>query len=376
MKHRILFIFLVLLAVVPLALATAQDANTLVYAASQDTSNFNPVTQTVGADSFGQSFIMVSIWEQDQFTGLPESGKGITTWEISEDGLTYSFQIRENASWSDGTPFTSQDVKFTFESVLSPNVQSSRSNWMDNIAAINIIDEKNFEIVLKELNCSIWNDIGARIMPSFKFAPDYSDFMDNSFNTLPDVASGPYMLTEKNTDEFMRFDANPNYFKGVPNIDTIIVRIMPESAVRKQALLAGEIDIPVQLSAAEAEEFAGNPDIVVYTYPVNVWFNLVFNLADPANPVPARDENGNLNDQGHHPIFGDVRVRKAIAMGWNKDDVLTILGEGTNRVVGTVTPAISWAYASDIEPYPYDPEAAMALLDEAGWTDEDGNGVR
>ena len=92
------------------------------------------------------------------------------------------------------------------------------------------------------------------------------------------------------------------------------------------------------------------------------------NWVDPNNPQPAYDEDGNLVDQTPHPLFSDVSVRQAVAMGWNKLDVLETLGgaEGGTPLVGVVAPNFAWAYNSDVELWPFDQEAAMALLEDAG----------
>jgi peptide/nickel transport system substrate-binding protein len=92
--------------------------------------------------------------------------------------------------------------------------------------------------------------------------------------------------------------------------------------------------------------------------------------------MPARDESGNLVEQAAHPILGDVRVRQALIMGWNHEDSLFLQGEAALPLVGPVAPILQDAYNSNIEPYAYDPEAAGALLDEAGWVDSDGDGIR
>ena len=102
------------------------------------------------------------------------------------------------------------------------------------------------------------------------------------------------------------------------------------------------------------------------------------NWADPTNPQPAYDESGKAVEQTPHPIFSDIAVRKAVAMGYNKQDILATLGgaDGGTPLVGVVAPTITWAYNSSLEPYPFDPEMAQQTLEDAGWVDSDGDGVR
>jgi peptide/nickel transport system substrate-binding protein len=104
---------------------------------------------------------------------------------------------------------------------------------------------------------------------------------------------------------------------------------------------------------------------------------LSLNWADGNNPQPAYDESGNLVEQTPHPLFSDPAVRRAVAMGFNIDDVLVTLGEdGGTPLVGVVSPTISWAYNNEMQRYPFDPDGAAQLLEEAGWVDGDGDGVR
>lgn len=375
MRRVIGLLIVMLLLAAPLTLVVAQDSNTLVRVSNTDIDHWNSVTQTLVVSSIAQSYIYPRLWWADPTTGLPDPERGVATWEISEDGLTYTWTIRDNANWSDGTPVTAHDVAWTFLATRSDKVQTTRSSWFDNVEAFNIVDDKTLEIVYKKQDCDLWTSIGLPIMPKHKFAEDYSDFMDNAFNQFPDVSGGPYILDEWRPDEFIRYHANPDYYNGKPNIENLVLKVVVDNEVRKQALKAGELDF-ININPDEIEEFADDPNINIYVNPLNSWFNFIMNHADPTNPQPGWDADGNRLDQGHHPLFGDVRVRQAIAMGWNKDDVVALIGEGSERVIGTVTPSIPWAYNFDIEPWQYDPEGAAALLEEAGWIDQDGDGVR
>src|SRR5690606_5467290 len=125
------------------------------------------------------------------------------------------------------------------------------------------IDDKTFEVALKQVNCGIWSDLDTPLMPSFKFAPDGSDFMTNPFNNAPDVSSGPYILEERVPDDFIRLRANPNYWKGKPQIENVILRIMPDTSAMLQALIAGEVDMNSQLPPIEAENLEGNDNLIL-----------------------------------------------------------------------------------------------------------------
>jgi len=336
----------------------------------------NPILMTDGGSFDVAQFIWAGLFNVDPMTGLPVPG--MASWEISEDGLTYTFTIRDEAVWSDGVPVTAQDVKFTYEAIANDTVQSPRKSDIESIAAVNIIDDKTFEIVLSAVNCTIWNNLASSLnspLPSHKYAADFSDIMTSDFNVNPDIASGPYILEEHQADEYTRLRANPNYYLGEPQIPAVIVRVLPDKAIQNQALVAGEIDYAF-MYPDELAQLPSLEGLNTFSYPLHNTPVLALNWADPENPMPAWDAEGNRVDQPPHPILSDVRVRQAIAMGYDKDAILATLGEGNGvRLISAIIPTITWAFNTELTPWPYDPDRARELLAEAGWTDSDGDGI-
>jgi len=364
----LLFGLLLLIFVFP---TTAQDDVTLNWGFPADSTTFNTVMQVEAVDSVLQTFVFPSLYRSDLESGQPIPN--LATWEISDDGLTYTFTIRDDANWSDGTPITAQDAVFTLSAIQSESVETFRA--ITGLSAINVIDDKTFEIVLEQPTCALFSEIGVGIMPAGSFAEDYSDFGTSEFNLGPDVSGGPFIFSERSTDEFLRFVANDDYFGGRPNIDQIVIQVIPDSDVRTQALQSGSIDY-ANLTADQADLLANSPNVEVVSYPLNGWIMNMFNLADPASFTPAYDEEGNLVEQAPHPILSDVRVRQALIMGWDHEDARFLAGEAALPLPGPVTPSLPQYFNSDLEPYPYDLDAAGALLDEAGWVDSDGDGIR
>ncbi len=376
MKRFLLVVFVLMLVVVPLSMMSAQDDETVVVRNIGNLTNFNPVLHQDGASIIAARYLFPQLFQVDRFTGEPIPG--LTSWEISEDNLTYSFTIRDDAFWSDGVPITSQDVEFMIAATANPDIGSPWLSSTDAIESVNVIDDKNFDIVLNSPSCIVWSDFfNLRVLPSHRFAADFSDFLDNPINTNPDISGGPYILVERSTGEFERYVANEDFYGGAPAIPNLVNRVIEDPAVLLQALVAGEIDY----ASMRGDEFAQLPTtdgLNFESFPQHNVSFIAMNWANPDNPQAAYDEDGNLVEQEPHPIFSDIRVRQAIAMAWNKEDILETLGgaEGGTIVASSVVPSLAWAVNPEIEPYPYDPEAAAALLDEAGWVMNEDTGIR
>lgn len=373
MKRKFILFLVLLLVAIP---AIGQDDDTIVIRGFGNIVSFNPVMTNDGASLQAYDLIFPTQLEVDSFTG--EVIDGLTSVEVSEDGLSYTFSILEDANWSDGTPITAMDMEFVIRAVQADTINSIYEEEVSRIAEFNVIDDKTYEIVLEAPNCAALGGLQPLpFMPAHRFAEDFSDFEVGEFIDNPDISGGPYILEEWAPDEFQRFRANPDHYAGEPNIPFLINRVIGEQALAIQAIQAGEIDYTYfqgdlfeQIQNRDALQFESFPQVSVNF--------LSLNWVDPNNPQPAYDDDGNLVEQTPHPLFSDVLVRQAVAMGWNKNDVLATLGgeEGGTPLAGVVAPAYAWAYNTELELYQYDPEAAAALLDEAGWTDSDGDGVR
>lgn len=369
---RLSFVLLVTMSLLLVAMSvTAQDESTLQWGFPADSTTFNTILQTEAVDSLIQSFVFPQLTRNNLETGQPEPN--LATWEVSDDGLTYTFTIRDDANWSDGMPITAQDAVFTLNALTNENIETFRA--ITGLSAVNVVDDKTFEIVLEQPTCGLFSELSFGIMPAHGFAEDYGDFTTSAFNLGPEISGGPFTFVERSTDEFLRFAANDTYFDGRPNIDQLVIQVIPDNDVRTQAIQSGSIDYTV-VTAEQAELLADAENVEVISYPINGWYMNMFNLADPANVSPARDEEGNLIEQAPHPILSDVRVRQALIMGWDHEDALFLAGESALPLPGPVTPTLPDAFDSSLAPYAYDPDAAAALLEEAGWVDGDGDGIR
>ncbi len=374
---RVLKILFLVLLVVSVALVMSQDAETIVIRGFGNISTFNPAMSSDGASFQAFSVLWPKPYEIDSATSAPVPG--LTSWEISDDGLTYTFHIREDANWSDGMPISAHDMKFVIDAIKSDEVASIQENEVAAVDEVRVVDDKTYEVVLNNLDCAAFSQLGGiRFLPSHLFAADFSDFEDNMVSTEPvGISGGPYILDEWAPDEYQSYHANPNWWGGDVGIPYLVNRNIKEQAVALQSIQAGEVDY----TYLHGDLFTQIPDTSNLQWEIYPQMSVKFmslNWVDPNHPERAYDEDGNPVEQVPHPIFSDPAVRKAVAMGYNKGDVLATMGgdDGGTRLIGAVNPAIGWAYNHDLQPYPYDPDAARQLLEEAGWVDSDGDGVR
>lgn len=375
MVRRLLILAITLLSVVSVV---AQDVGTINLVTFLDTGNFNPL---FSANSLIQRLAWDALYRVDGQTGLPTSGLGLTSWELSEDGRVYTFTIREDARWSDGEPITTEDIKFTLDASASDEVQSWLKSYLppEVYTSFEVIDERTFTVTLDSPNCTFLNPLFWFVpLPAHVYGPEVTGVNEHPNNTAGGVSSGPYTIVEYSPDEYVRLEANPYYWGGEPQVKNILMRFEGDSTVTNLMLEAGEIDF-LRMTAAQFDQIANPDQFTYYAVPNQFATALLMNSADPANPMPAYADDGSLNEQPPHPVLGDVRVRQAISLGYDKNAILqSIRDEGAGELMTWMFhPQLSgWANNPDLSPTAYDPEAAAALLDEAGWTDADGDGVR
>ncbi len=274
--------------------------------------SWNPALTSDGASIQARNLLWPPLVNTDDATGAPVPG--LQSWDVSEDTLSYTFTIQEDAVWSDGTPITSADVKFMIEAIQS-DIETVYESDVEQIVAVNIIDDKSYELVLNEVNCAFLPGLSAiRLLPSHMYAADFSDFESSDFNMNPNVSGGPYVLDEWAPTEFEAFVANPDYWDGAPAIPNLLNMVMEDPTIGIQALQAGEVDY-MTMQGDLFQQISNLENLTWSSYPQTSVGFLALNWADPNDPQPAFDDDGNPVEQTPHPLFGDVRVRQAVATG-------------------------------------------------------------
>jgi peptide/nickel transport system substrate-binding protein len=305
----------------------------------------------------------------------------VNGWTISEDGLVYTLTLRQDWTWTDGTPMTTADVIYTWNAIvasLEGTVDSPLGFITDQIESVEATDDFTLVVTMKNNSCTALSNIASIYpVPSHVLPADLAELNNADFNLNPSVTGGSFTFGEFRAGEQVGLQANPNPPDGNPTLSTgWIYRVVPDQTVLVEQFLAGEtnvIDGPPVTRRAEIEAMGAAGDANVYPFPGNAWDYLALNQADATNPQPATDEAGNPIDQGNHPLFGDVRVRQAIARAIDVDSIINgaVAGYGS-RMTSAIIPA-SWAYAQDLPPIGFNPEEALAILAEAGWVDDDND---
>lgn len=320
-------------------------------------------------------------WEAGVPRGLVES------WTVSDDNLTYTFKLREDLFWSDGTQITSADIQWFWDAVASGETSTPRATLVDSVESLTTPDPQTVVITFRTGVCNAI-DILAPIYPvpahvfAETFGDDYAGMDDSDYNLNPSVSGSDFIFANFRPGEQVTTLANPDYPDAVYGSvipEGWVFKTVTDQVVQMEQFFAGEItyieSVP-DASKDEVRQRAETGEFQIFESPAGSIRFLSLNLADPAKPQNGLDENGDPIDQGLHPVLGDKRVRKALVYGMNYEEVNqgAFFGFG----IQTVTHALpsNWAYPEGIEPLPFDPDMANDLLTEAGWTDTDNDGIR
>ncbi|MBN1284496.1 MAG: hypothetical protein JXB47_03780 [Anaerolineae bacterium] len=388
MRKTLMTLFIITMLAVPFTAFAQEDGETLIIMTSDDATTWNWLLGSESGSSSANTYLYVGLTAMDPFTGeiIPSVAKN---WETSEDGRTYTVYMRDDVTWSDGEVIDAYDVKFTFDALRSDVVGSPYASQYD-IESVEVIDDFTVQMTFPDANCEATGQLGFGILPFHVFVPsqdfadiDWEAFINHPFNLSPTVSAGEYMFAEWVPDDYMKYTPNSNFVPLYPNVQTpanienLYRRVIVDTNAQHQAFRAEEVDygsVGIEgLNALKDEPFL---NFAEYNNKTTTYFFL-FNNADPTNPQPAYDEAGDPIAQDPHPILGDVRVRKALVMGWDHDAGIDAALEGHGSRVSTpIPPSMGWAYNSELEPYPFDVEGAIALLEEAGWMMNEETGIR
>lgn len=273
--------------------------------------------------------------------------------ELSADGLTYTFKLRQGVKFQDGVEFTSEDVKYTYEWYMNKDNAAINAADFESVASVEAPDPYTVVVTLKET----YAPFIARVATKFIMPAKYHAATGNDAYKAKPVGTGAFTLKEWRAAEFTELTAFADHFRGKPHLDTFREEIVPEASVRAIGLETGEADSAVwPLTPEDNLRLAEDPNFVTFISP-----------STAVNHFPI---NNKL------PQLSDKRVRQAIMFAIDRQTVIDEIFSGTAEIAtGNLSPALAQYYNPDVAQYTYDVEKAKALLDEAGWA-AGGDGVR
>ncbi|MGB7919787.1 MAG: ABC transporter substrate-binding protein [Desulfobacterales bacterium] len=368
-RLTVLMSVLVLVLVAGMAIAAPKQGGTLVFGRGGDSVGLDPAYETDG-NSF---MICDNIYEalvfyKDESTAL-EPGLA-ESWDISPDGLTYTFHLRKGVTFHDGTPFNAdavvfsigrmmkdRNVKFFGKPLEVPAQERPPEYWVsmemdDTVGAIEAVDEYTVVFKLKRVEAPFLANMGmdfADIISPTAFMKNPKEFIRNP------VGTGPFKFVKWVKDDRIILEKNPDYWdkSGGPYLDQLVFRSIPENSVRFLELKTGNIHIcqfpnPADIALAEKDK-----NLILPTQPgMNIGY-LSFNHTK-------------------EPWKSSVDVRKAIAYAINRKAIVDNIYQGMGQVAKNPIPPTMWGYNDKVPGFAYDPEKAKDLLKKAGFPDGKG----
>jgi peptide/nickel transport system substrate-binding protein len=342
----------------PAAAAAPSAANTLTFLWGTDTDKLDPPamgTQEgfIATTALYEGLVRYKLNSTDVEPALAEK------WDISPDGITYTFHLRPNVKFHDGSPLTGEAVAFCFDRSINkenplnkeaqavggfPYINDYIANYVAKVEAAGPLDVK---FTLKNKFSPLLSNLA--IPPAYVISMEALKKMGAKVNESP-VGTGPFKFVEWKKDDHMTFEANPDYWGPKPKLQRIVFQPVPEPSVRVLKIKNGEADLAWPFDPKDAAGLKGGADTDVLEQP-----GLNVNMAE-----------FNLKK----PIFQNKALRQALNYAVNKQELADKLYSGAATAETGVLPPTSWAFNKDLKGYPYDPEKAKALLKEAGYNGE------
>jgi peptide/nickel transport system substrate-binding protein len=274
------------------------------------------------------------------------------SYDVAEDQKTLTFHLRQGVVWSDGEPFTADDVIFTFEHIIKADYANGHDGFVYDGVPVELAKEDDYTVTLR-FPVVVPNAVEVSAVEHFIFPKhiyEGDETLDNNPKNATPVGTGPYKLEEYAAGQYVKLTANESYFLGKPKIGTFIFQIVTDPNAAKLALRKGEINALV-LTTADATDFEGpDSNVVIHAYPEDRVGYLAFNLGSPR--------------------VQDTNLRKAVFYALNRTEINIGVYLSEDYFVNAVSflPYSSAYFTDDVEQYAQDLEKAQALLTQVGET--------
>lgn len=371
MKHRNYLSLLSLLLIVALVLSactgddststdadatddsTGNDDKTLIFGRGADSIQLDPSKVTDGESIYvtNQIYDTLVRYKEENTEVRPALA---TEWGTSDDGLTWTFTLREGVKFHDGTDFNAEDVVFNFERWATSGefiyygymFGASEDDLGGIIESVEATGDYEVQFTLSEPNAPFLQTLA---MPPFAIAsPDAVEKHGEDYFKNP-VGTGPFVFEEWVTDDQITLSKNEDYFDEIANVDTVIFRTIPDNGARFLELQAGSIDMMTGLNPQDISTAEDDEGLQIIRRPsMNVSYMA-------------------MNTSKEGPM-SDKKVRQAVNLAIDKEKLISLY-EGIGKAAKNPIPPSLWGYNDEIEDYGYDIEGAKALLAEAGYAD-------
>ncbi|HEX2026779.1 MAG TPA: ABC transporter substrate-binding protein [Nitriliruptorales bacterium] len=336
----------------------AARGGTLVVAITADPGHLNPAITTSGGTHTASELLYNGLLAVEEEGGEPV-GDLAEDWEVEEDGAVYRFTLRDGVTWHDGEPFTSADVKFSFEQVLLQYHARTKASLASVLEGIDTPDERTVVFRFNQPYAPFLLQLDvteAPIVAEHVYAG--SDPNENPANTDP-VGTGPFEFVSYQEGAEIRLARNDDYFKeDLPYLDEVVMRVVPDDASALLALEDGEVDFLWGVPGPDLERIRTADEIVTGE-----------TASNPGGSNCIMTISFNLD----RPVLADQRVRQAIAHALDRQRFLDQILFGQGEVAeAPISSGIAWAHADQVDLPEHDVAEAERLLDEAGWKDEGG----
>lgn len=275
-------------------------------------------------------------------------------WEIAPDGMSITFKLKKNVLWHDGQSLTADDVVFTVKAGKDPRSATSLRAQFETFYRAEALNERTvrLEFARKLPNPLPYADF--KILPSHLHPEGY---VKDEVSHEKIIGTGPFVFKKWASSGDIRFEANENYHKnGEPNIGAVEVTPVPDDNIRNDLLRYNAVDLVPKVRPRDIPSLEELGGVRLYPYSTLSYAFIGINMRNPA--------------------LRDLRVRKALALALDRKEMLKAHYGNRGSIISGPFPPASWAYNSDVEPWPFSADEAASLLDEAGIKDEDRDGVR
>lgn len=334
-----------------------KDGGDLIVGGLSAPSAFNSLYSTSSTSGTLQDFMFNGLVEMDE--NVEPQPDLAEDWKQSEDGLTWTFNLRDDVTWHDGEPFTADDVVFTYSLPIDDDYIGPRASSFEKFESVEKIDDYTVQINLSAPQPDMLaSPVGYHILPEHILGDvPVEEIGKDEFNTKNPIGTGPYKFDEWKQGQYVRVVANDDYFEGRPHLDSITYKIVPDKNSLMAQFKAGDLD-HLSLSTEDipsGEKLASDGTANMESIESASYSFMLYNLK--------------------HPALKDKAVRQALAHGLDRQSVVDNVLDGKGNLINIPGVPFMPAYNENPPVFDYDPEKAKELLNDAGWK-EGKDGIR